>query len=395
MDTLGITTIACGLAGVLLATALYWLLPRGLRAGLMAALSIAFTLGLGIPDGIYILFNVALGYGVSRTLVARPKDRRQIVIRLALIWIIGTFAFFKIGPVLPSIIARHLPFDTAAILLPLGLSYVLFRIMHVVIEAYRGKLTPDSPATFVAYTLFFPTFLAGPLERYPRFLQQTRAIDRFHWQFVTQGVARLLLGAFKKAVVATTLVPLVMGPLRTPETLDPLRFLVSIWGLLVYIYMDFSGYTDMALGISRLFGYQVIENFNYPLIRTSIADFWRNWHMSLYSFIRDYFFYPVFGRSISPVKISIGLVSTMVVFMLWHFVSFSWFLLGIYHGMGLVVWNQFQEYKRKRPTLRKTLQLPAVRVLCWAATFTFVAFGQLFFFFPIDQVFAVLKAVVT
>lgn len=383
------------LIGILFAAvALYWLLPRRVRPAMLSAVSISFVFAFGWLNALYILLNVFLGYAAARAIHGSVVPRRSRLLRVAMVWIIGTFVFFKVGPVLPSFLADRVPFDIKTILIPLGLSYVLFRILHFVMEVYRKKIVPDSLATYVAYVLFFPTFLAGPVERYPAFRKQTEEISRFEWGYLAGGVGRILLGAFKKVVLANQLAAHVLPRLAEPGALSSGETLLSMYGLAFYLYMDFSGYTDMALGVSRLFGYRVIENFNHPFFRASIAEFWRNWHISLYSFIRDYFFYPIFARSVTTAKISVGLLCTMILFMLWHEVTWSWLLLGVYHGLALVVWNHFQDYKRSRPKLRKGLATPIGKLATGLLTFHFLCFGFVLFFFDLGHALAVMRSAV-
>jgi len=150
--------------------------------------------------------------------------------------------------------------------------------------------------------------------------------------------------------------------------------------------MDFAGYTDIALGVSGLFGIKIMENFNKPLLKTNIASFWRSWHISVYSWIRDYFFLPFFGYKTSKPKLYVGVFMTMVVFMLWHAGNINFFLLGIYHGLGLVVWNLFQEFKYKSNVIRSLARANIMKPFFVGADFYLCKFWFPFFRLDIYQI---------
>jgi D-alanyl-lipoteichoic acid acyltransferase DltB (MBOAT superfamily) len=151
--------------------------------------------------------------------------------------------------------------------------------------------------------------------------------------------------------------------------------LLSVYGLILRIYMDFAGYTDIAIGVGRLFGFRLSENFNRPLIQKNIALYWRNWHITVYLWIRDYVFFPFFGYRATMFKMYAGMFLTVWLFMIWHGATPGFFLAGCYHGIGIVIWQLFQEIKRKRPLLRKIMNMKAVQVLSIGLTFNFVALG--------------------
>jgi alginate O-acetyltransferase complex protein AlgI len=236
------------------------------------------------------------------------------------------------------------------------------------------------------YVFFFPTYIAGPVDRFQRFHPQTEEKKNLNSADINNGLFRIISGMIKKFVISDSLTPVIMPVLTSPHDYSPTLLILSIYGLAIRLYMDFSGYTDMALGVSRLFGYKIMENFNWPFLKKNIALFWRNWHISVYSFIRDYFFFPLFGHRASQLKIYIGILITMVVFMLWHEASLPWLSLGLYHGSGLVVWQLFQELKRKHVRLRKAVDNRYVDPFSTFLTFNFVSFGFLMFTFDFSTI---------
>jgi alginate O-acetyltransferase complex protein AlgI len=273
------------------------------------------------------------------------------------------------------------------------MSYIIFRLIHFVVEVYKKKSPKCSFIDFGLYVLFFPTFLAGPVERFRPFHAQTMELSALDLSNINQGLFRILSGVLKKFVFADYLARWIIPALHTPESHPRFLILLFIYGTAIQIYLDFSGYTDMALGVSRLFGYKIMENFNRPFFQRNVAQFWRNWHISVYSWIRDYFFFPFFGYRASTLKIYLGIFLTMVVFMLWHKGNLNFLLLGIYHGLGLVIWQLFQEMKRKYPSIRKWSLQPYVKPVAIFLTFNFVSVSFLLFYLDFPHLFAVMGRV--
>jgi D-alanyl-lipoteichoic acid acyltransferase DltB (MBOAT superfamily) len=377
----------------------YWaVVPRRWRPAWLLLLSLGFVASFGLSDGAYVAGNVVFVWLLSRGLTKdAPARSRRRLLQWLLAWLVGNIVFFKYATLALSALFRAGP-DGATpadwvprILIPLGLSYVIFRLVHYVVERYRGKVPESTFSEFAAYVLFFPTFVAGPVERFPAFHRQTAARKDFELSDLNVGVARILRGAFRKIVVADNLALWMWPALESPDEFAPGRLVLSVYALAIFAYMDFGGYTDIAVGVSRLFGYRMIENFNHPYFKPNIAEYWRNWHMSLYGFIRDYFFLPFFARSKSQLVMSLGVVLTMVVFMLWHEGNLPFLMLGVYHGVAIATWNQFQVFKRARPRLRAFMDSWPITALSVAVTFHFVAFGILFFTFELDELLSVVR----
>ncbi|MFA5338280.1 MAG: MBOAT family O-acyltransferase, partial [Candidatus Omnitrophota bacterium] len=326
----------------------------------------------------YFLANVALTY-LAGTAIAKESKHKKTILISTIIWLVSNLCFFKYTNTFLNFLSNvlggtsffsktHLP----QILLPLGLSYVIFRLIHYIVELYRKNVAQGTFVEFALYVLFFPTFLAGPVDRFQRFFPQTQGAREFNLTDFNNGLFRFLCGIVKKFFIADNLSRLVLPTLITSQNQPRLFVIAAIYGLAIQIYMDFSGYTDMALGVSRLFGYKIMENFNKPFLQKNIAMFWRNWHISVYSWIRDYFFFPFFGFRASPVKLYAGIFLSMMVFMLWHNANIGFFILGVYHGLGLVVWQLFQEFKARFIKTRANFMKPYAGFLSTFATFSFV-----------------------
>jgi len=267
----------------------------------------------------------------------------------------------------------------AKILFPMGLSYITFRLIHYIVEVYRDNTPRGSFVDFALYVLFFPTFLAGPVERFQRFYPQIKEIKSPDILNINYGLFRIICGLVRKIIIADNLKNIIMPVLTSPQFYNRAIVIFAIYGLAIQIYMDFAGYTDIAIGASRIFGYKIIENFNRPFLQKNIALFWRNWHISVYSLIRDYFFFPIFGYRVSKAKTYIGIFCTMMIFTLWHKGNLNFFILGIYHGLGLMIWYIFQEVKRKSSWMVQWTSSRYLSPIAPLTTFSFFSFGLIFF----------------
>jgi len=395
------------IAWAVIGAVVYWLaVPARARSAYLLLISLGFIVVMisrqvgpakSVLFALYFLLNTVVVY-VAAGRMRRWPERKQTVIRIVLLWLIGSLAFFKYTDlVLAQFGLEGLSQASRGVLpdivLPLGISYIVFRMIHYSVEVYRGKAPPSGFADFAAYVLFFPTFRAGPVERFPAFQAQTAAARPLDLADVNQGVLRIVCGVVKKVVADGVISPWVAPILAAPGDHSGALVLLATWGLAWQVYLDFSGYTDLALGTSRLFGYTVMENFHWPFSQKNIAMFWRNWHISVYTFIRDYFFFPFFSRKPSLFKTCLGILCTMMVFMLWHEGSWPWLALGVYHGMGLVVWTLFQEWKRTSKRLRQFVSRPEFDPIWIFLTFNFVAVGFLFFDNSLTGVGAVLTRI--
>ncbi|MFA5319846.1 MAG: MBOAT family O-acyltransferase [Candidatus Omnitrophota bacterium] len=363
----------------------------------MLALSFLFIVSASLPFAIYFLGNVALTYCAGR-LISSGGVRKRRIFSFTLAWLIGNLCFFKyfntISAGLSTIGAKlslFPQFHPPVIFLPLGMSYLVFRLSHYLFELYRGNIPKSNFVDFALYALFFPTFLAGPVERFQRFYPQSRQAGIFSLSECNYGLFRIALGIIKKFIIADNLANLIMPVFQSPDGYSRAAVILAVYGLALRIYLDFSGYTDMAIGVSRLFGYRIMENFNKPFLQKNIALFWRHWHISVYSWIRDYFFFPLFGFKASILKLYLGIFLTMVVFHLWHAASIGFLVMGIYHGTGLILWQLFRESKKKLPVFAKLMSYKILDPVSVFLTFSFVSFGFIFFEFKFYQSLSIIK----
>ena len=379
---------------------IYWfILPSRWRSLFLFLMSLLFVSLFNFKYVLYFLLHMILVYSAG-LYIDKGEKKKRLILTVVLLWLIGNLCFFKYSDLFLSAIVESgfgfswMPKITVpTLLLPLGMSYIIFRLIHFVVEVYKKKSPKCSFIDFGLYVLFFPTFLAGPVERFKPFHTQTMEMKAPDLSSINQGLFRILLGVAKKFVVADYLARWIIPALHTPESHPRFLVLLFVYGTAIQIYLDFSGYTDMALGVSRLFGYKIMENFNRPFFQRNVSLFWRNWHISVYSWIRDYFFFPFFGYRASTLKIYVGIFMTMIVFMLWHKGNLNFLLLGIYHGLGLVVWQLFQEMKRKYPSIRKWSLRPYVNPVAIFFTFNFVSISFLLFYLDLPHLYAVLDRI--
>ena len=242
------------------------------------------------------------------------------------------------------------------LIMPLGISYFVFRMLQYVFDCMRGVIQENNLLRLAAFMLFIPTFPAGPLETYQGFYEK-RTVG-FERQEFYYGLRRIALGYFKKVFVVDFLFSIFFGKIVT--TIGKTDFNphdVSTWWPLAYCiivfvraYFDLSAYTDLAIGFSRLFGFRIMENFHFPFWQKNLSDFWRSWHISLSTWCRNNVYFPVFGLT---RKTWLGLYASMLTMGLWHYVDLNWLAWGLYHGTGLVIVARWERWKKKRKKARK------------------------------------------
>jgi alginate O-acetyltransferase complex protein AlgI len=252
--------------------------------------------------------------------------------------------------------------------LPLGVSFFTFEFIHFAADSYRGKTERVSLAEYAAFILFFPSMVAGPIKRIQDFLPKLRQAA-FDPALATQGVTRILAGLAKKHVLADTFT-LWADRLGTPALYAASGAEIALW-VLAYggkIYFDFSGYSDIAIGSGYLFGLRIPENFSWPYASRNINEFWRRWHVSLSSWIRDYVYIPLGGSRRGEPRTALNLLLAFGVSGLWHGAAYNFIVWGLWHGALLVA---------HRAWTRAGLSMPAV--IAVPATFLAVTIGWAFF----------------
>jgi alginate O-acetyltransferase complex protein AlgI len=273
----------------------------------------------------------------------------------------------------------------------LGFSYIAFRLLHALRDRMTGRLPDCSLRDFITYAVFFPAVASGPIDRVERFLKDLRAHPGRLAETAAPGGERILIGMVKKFVLADGLAILALNADIAPRISAPQWMWFFLYAYAFRIYFDFSGYTDIALGLARWAGISLPENFNRPYLQPNLTAFWNSWHMTLAQWFRSYFFNPLTRALRShPRKLSMGLiilagqVSTMALIGLWHGVSWNFLLWGVWHGAGLFLHNRWAERSRgwvsrleARPLWKKAYTATSTLL-----TFHYVALGWVWFALP-------------
>ncbi len=269
-----------------------------------------------------------------------------------------------------------IPFE---IVLPLGISFFVFEFIHYVVDVYRGSEPVKSFLGFSLFASFFPTQIAGPIKRYQDFVPQFLTEAKFSLTYLDEGVSLILMGLFKKVMIADNLSFFVQGGFANPQLFTGLDLWIFTYAFAFQIYFDFSGYTDIARGSAKLFGYKVPINFNLPYIASNIAEFWHRWHISLSTWLRDYLFIPLGGSRCSKWFNYRNLFLTMALGGLWHGAAMHYLFWGAYQGIALVLHKEFQGLKSKLAFLDTFMKSNAGKVFSVLFTFHTVCIGWVFF----------------
>jgi alginate O-acetyltransferase complex protein AlgI len=349
---------------------LYWRAPVRWREAVLAAGSLIFY-ATGSPRHALLIAGLTLlVFAIGRRLDDPARRARRALLSAAIGLIVGVLAYYKYGRFLlgeRSFLATAVPF---------GISFFSFEFVHYLYDSYRGRLRSDGRAPslvdFAAFALFFPTLLAGPIKRYQQFVA-TQSLTR---EDVAYGLSRMLFGIAKKVLIADTAAGLA-ARLAVPDQVTAHGLWLAMYAYAVQIYFDFSGYSDLAIGAARLFGYRVPENFDWPYLSTSLPEFWRRWHISLSTWIRDYLFIPLGGSRRSEPRVVANLIFVMALCGLWHGPAWHFVVWGAWHGVGLAATHLFR--RRIPPPVDPPLWR---RVVAGFFTFHFVCFGWVLFAAP-------------
>ena len=346
-----------------------------------------------------IFSSTAVDYIVSNTLEnTKSSKRRKNLLYCSIFFNLGLLATFKyfnffIDSFIDLGMLIGLNMDTPALRLlpPVGISFYTFQTMSYTIEVYRRKSRPEKD--FFAFALFvsyFPQLVAGPIERANRLLPQLKKKRTIHVDDIKSGLLLILVGLFKKVAIADTAGMQVDTIYSNPAQQSSLTLLAAAILFMLQIYGDFSGYSNMARGISRLLGIHLIENFKTPYFSKNISEFWKRWHISLSQWLRDYLYIPLGGNKRSNGATRRNLMITMLLGGLWHGAAWTFVIWGFINGLYLVIhriWSQQLEKARERGQLDRltgTLWLRTVNHLLSIAI-TMIAVMVAFVFFRADS----------
>jgi len=351
-------TLTFGLFFLLIYSA-SWLL-KGSNEWRKIVLLIASWIFYGWWDTRFVLLLIASGilnWGTARLILAaddKPRLRKALLALgvAANLIILGFFKYYGFFMVQVEDLLHALGWqrDLAImqVVLPVGISFFTFQGMSYVIDIYRRQ---TAPATLLDMTLlmsFFPHLVAGPIVRASHLIPQFQRVPEMTRGMAAMGISLIVWGLFKKAVIASELsTGLVDGVFFDPSAHGSLDLLAAAYGYAVQIYCDFSAYSDMAIGIAALLGYRFPHNFNQPYRAVSLQDFWRRWHISLSSWLRDYLYISLGGSRHGLTRLCLSLMATMLLGGLWHGASWNFVIWGAIHGSVLVAERLWREYRPK------------------------------------------------
>jgi D-alanyl-lipoteichoic acid acyltransferase DltB (MBOAT superfamily) len=365
----------------------YWLLRgRDIRALFLSALSFGYITLQDFRAAILTLVLTAISYLFAWLIESRPHRaayHRSGVVVILLVLVVSKYLGALAGTVNEFFAAVHAgsPVHFEHILLPLGISYITFKHISYLTDVYWNLTTRGRFIDFLAYSSLFTIFVAGPIERFETFRPQIeRADSGFSITYLEEAFTRIVYGLFKKTVVADWIGYAISHALPGPTGRSTGWEIVALLGYSIQIYMDFSGYSDIAIGSSRLFGFTIMENFNWPYVQPNISEFWKSWHISLSRWIRDYVFFPLSRVGSGKVwTLVLVPVISMVLCGLWHGADAHFLLWGAWHGAGLAVFQMWVRMKKRNRPLAQLAGRRWFNVLSVVATFSFVTLGWVWF----------------
>ncbi len=359
----------------------YWLLPsRRLQNALLLVVSVIFY-GWIHPWFLILLFGSAiLDYFMGLGMLRYPLRKRWFLM-LSMCGNLGLLGYFKYFDFFVENIVAAMSslgvttnLHTLGIFLPVGISFYTFQTMSYTIDVYRGDCKPRKNfLDYVVFVSFFPQLVAGPVERAKNLLAQVETPRVLRWSAVQSGFALAMWGGFKKMVVADTVASYVDKAFLLNEPSAPLIWAATL-GFTVQILADFSGYTDIARGVSRMLGFELVENFKNPYMATSPSQFWRRWHVSFSTWIRDYLYFTFGGSRGTFVKTTRATFIAMVLSGLWHGAAWTFVIWGAYHAALLT------GYRLVVPRIPQRVRtMPGAPALAVGIMFFFTVFGWLIF----------------
>lgn len=369
---------------------LYFLLPKKFRWTMLLAASAFFYLYWSIKLIFLIVFTIVISY-TAAILIEKYRDNpalKKTCLVVTLVACFGVLFFFKYFNFLSDSVVSVANLFGAGwddfslnLILPVGISFYTFQTLSFVIDVYRGTVPAERHFGYYAlYVTFFPQLVAGPIERPENLIPQLHANHDFSWDNAIPGIRKMIVGFFKKLVVADLIATYVNAVYNSPDEARGLSVLIATLLFAVQIYCDFSGYTDIAIGCAQIMGIKLMQNFDRPYISTSIKEFWRRWHISLSSWFQDYLYFPLGGSRCSRPRHLFNLMVVFLVSGLWHGAAWTFVIWGALHGFYQIVGILL---KKPKSALYAKLKIDEnagwVQVMRRIVTFILVDFAWIFF----------------
>lgn len=370
---------------------LYWLLPQKFKWIMLLAVSYAFYMSWNAWLIFLILFTTAISY-FSGLIMARYqcKKLRKACLIITLVCCLGVLFFFKYFTFLVNLVIDIINLGSAdiaeftfSLILPVGISFYTFQTLSYVIDIYKGRIDAERHFGYYAlYVVYFPQLVAGPIERPENLIPQLRAERKFSSDDLCTGLRIALVGYVKKIVIADGAAVFVNAVYNNVASATGLTVALATVLFAVQIYCDFSGYTDIAIGVARMMGIKLCQNFDRPYSATSIKDFWRRWHMSLTSWFTDYVYIPLGGNRCRLWRWALNVMIVFLLSGLWHGAALTFVIWGGIHGVYQIV-GKFKAIglKKLEGSGKLKINYDSIAVIWFrrAVTFILVCFAWIFF----------------
>lgn len=366
---------------------MYYASPQKLRWGILLAASYFFYMSWQPVYVLLIFFTTAVSYWIGVKSESKDKRKRQRLLWLSVAVNLGVLFFFKYFNFLNQTIKELLnytssisyEFDGFDILLPVGISFYTFQTLSYNLDVYYGMKKPEKHfGIYALYVSFFPQLVAGPIERSTHLMPQFHEEKKFSWENFNLGLKYMVWGFFKKVVIADRLSVYVNDVYNNYQEQSSISLALATFLFAFQLYCDFSAYSDIAKGTAKMLGFELMENFNHPFKSKNITEFWRRWHISLSTWLRDYLYTPLvfkhkkWGRK----SVMYAILVTFVLCGLWHGARMTYVVFGFLQAGALIYELATIEARKKwKATINQTLYNSVSMIL----TFVFVLFSFIFF----------------
>jgi Predicted membrane protein involved in D-alanine export len=351
----------------------YFLIKPKYRNFWLFIMSLVFYAWGGLIYAILFIFSAYINF-LFGIWMEKNRRRKKLILSLSIVWNLGILAYFKYSSFillnLQAVIQIFIPsfkINIVSVPLPIGISFFTFQIMTYVIDLYREEIKVQKKFINLGlYIMLFPQLIAGPIVRYIDIEKEinNRKVDI---NLIDEGIKRFILGLGKKIFIANIMGTWADTVFNTPlEKINtPLAWL-GIFGYTMQIFFDFSAYSDMAIGLGKIFGFHFLENFNYPYISRNIQEFWRRWHISLSQWFKDYLYIPLGGNRKGKIRTYINLLTVFFLTGLWHGASWNFIFWGIFHGLFLIIERLgLKKFLEKIPKILQHFYTMIIVIIGW------------------------------
>lgn len=369
---------------------LYFLMPQKFRWVMLLLASYYFYISWNLDLIYLIVFTTAISY-VSSIVIEKHRGNKtlsRLCLVVTLVASLGVLFFFKYFNFLSTSVTALLngagldvPSLTLNLILPVGISFYTFQTLSYVIDVYRGSIKAERHFGYYAlYVSYFPQLVAGPIERPDNLLPQLHANNKPSWENTIGGLRKMLIGFFKKVVVADLIAVYVNSVYNDVENATGFGVVIATVFFAFQIYCDFSGYTDIAIGCAEIMGVKLMQNFNLPYTAQSIKEFWGRWHISLSTWFRDYLYIPLGGNRCSVFRHQLNVFIVFLISGLWHGAAWTYVIWGALHGAYQII-----GYFTRKPRIAMWNRLGVSQDAAWLKalkrfnTFVLVCFAWMFF----------------